>query len=715
METLKSIYKSIFEKDAVSLINRALRFAQKMHKEQKRNSGEPYINHPIAVANILLELGLDAATVAAALLHDVVEDTEATEEDVARLFGAEVMGLVTGVTKLAKLTFASREEEAAENFRRMLFAMAKDVRVILIKLADRLHNMRTIDSKSPAKQKTIAMETLEIYAALASRLGISYIKCELEDICMRILQPVEYQKLIEGIPLRRAERQSLIDQLCLKLSDILTNLGINGEVSGRPKHFYSIFKKMQRYNVTLEQVYDLTAIRIVVPSLKDCYEVLGMVHAVWRPIPGRFKDYISTPKANNYQSLHTSVMSSYGMPFEVQIRTAEMHKVAEYGIAAHWKYKENSPDSFSSAELDRKIAWIRDIIEFGAESSSEEFYESLKVDLYSGQVFIFTPKGDVKALSEGSTPVDFAYSVHSEVGDFCVGAKVNNKMVTLDTRLQNGDYVQIITSSNSKGPSRDWLRFVKTSAAKNRIRAFYRKEMKDEHIKRGQEILEKEAKAQGFVFSELLEKKWVDAVLTRYTLSSLEDMYASVGYGGYSAGQILGKLTGFYKAQHARQKKEALKQERRGFVSGADSAGVILMGEDSLSLRIARCCDPVPGDEIIGYISRGRGAAIHRKDCSNMRNAEKERLAKAEWAGERTRVFGVTLHIETGNTAGMLAAVTNLIAKENIFIQSLNARVNKGNIGIIILRVDLNDSAQIKPLMDKIGHIPEVNRVYRGR
>ncbi|MCL2556556.1 MAG: bifunctional (p)ppGpp synthetase/guanosine-3',5'-bis(diphosphate) 3'-pyrophosphohydrolase [Firmicutes bacterium] len=708
MIVLNPKYKEIFDEKARSLISSAFSYAKKMHKTQKRASGEDYIIHPIAVANILIDLGLDAATIAAALLHDVIEDTKASDVDIIKKFGQEIFELVSGVTKLSKLTFASQEEQAAENFRRMLFAMAKDIRVILIKLADRLHNMRTIEFIKEKKQKLIARETLEIYTPLASRLGLSYIKCELEDLCFKVFHSDLYANFIQKIPLHIEKRENIVESLCFKLKQILNQLNLKGEVSGRPKHFFSIYKKMQKHGITLEQIYDLTAIRVIVPSVKDCYEVLGMIHTVWRPIPGRFKDYISIPKPNKYQSIHTSVMSSYGMPFEIQIRTFDMHKVAEYGIAAHWKYKENIEQA---SDLDNKISWLRDMIETGIEESPQEFYESLKIDLYSDQVFIFTPKGAVKSMSLGSTPIDFAYNVHSQIGDTCIGAKVNNKVVSLDTKLQSGDYVEIITSDTA-APKREWLKFVKTSGAKSKIKAYFKKGIKDENIKRGREALAHEAALQNYNLDDLLEKKWVDIILQYFMLSSIDDMYASIGCNEYTPKQILLKFVDLYKKKQGSE-QAASSKEKKSRIGSGDGA-VIVMGAENLMIKIARCCEPVPGDDIIGVVARQK-ASVHRKDCENVKVVETGRLAQAHWVEFRTASFGVSLHIQTSNNAGMLASITNLIARENLFIQSLNARIDKKNTGIIVIRVDLSDASQIKPLIDKITALPNVDKVYRGR
>ncbi|MCI8412661.1 MAG: bifunctional (p)ppGpp synthetase/guanosine-3',5'-bis(diphosphate) 3'-pyrophosphohydrolase [Clostridia bacterium] len=708
-EILQSRYKLVFTPPQVELLDKIFDYATRMHDGQKRASGEPYISHPIAVAKLLLDLGLDYQTIGAALLHDCIEDTPATASEITSKFGNEICELVLGVTKLDKITFKSKEEEQAENFRRMFFAMAKDIRVILIKLADRLHNMRTISGISEERQFAMAKETLEIYAPLASRLGLSYFKCELEDLCLRVLHPAVYESLVKEISLKRAERNELVNHICERLVKLLEELHINGEVSGRPKHFYSIYRKMALQNKTFEQIYDLTAVRVIVENVRDCYEVLGMIHTIWKPIPGRFKDYIAVPKPNNYQSLHTTVMTGYGMPFEIQIRTYEMHKIAEYGIAAHWKYKENRA---SGNDLDEKLEWLRGVMDVqGDASSPQEFYESLKLDLYSGEVFIFTPKGDVVILPEGSTPVDFAYSVHSAVGNKCIGAKINSKIVPLETKLTTGDYVEIITSNTAKGPSRDWLRFAKTTQAKTKIRAFFKKEQKEDNVKRGKDMLEAEAKRRGYSLSQLLVPKWLDIIMQRYSITSMDDMYAAIGYGGFTVNQILLKLIDFY-----RKEAESAKEPEKASASCADntSHGVIVKGHGDLLVRIARCCNPVPGDDIIGYISRGRGVAVHRKNCPNMRNAEPYRLIEAHWAGGLNAPFVVAMQVEAKNSSGLLAKITTLISELKLAIHSLNARVDKNQTAIINFGVRVSQIEQIDTLIRKIENIPEVDKVFRS-
>ncbi len=708
MKQLKEKFELVFSGKQLDLLNRAFDYATKMHGEQRRESGEPYITHPIAVSGILFDLGLDASTLAAALLHDCVEDTSATEDEIKEMFGEEVAELVAGVTKLDKIAFKSKEEEQAENFRRMFFAMARDIRVIIIKIADRLHNMRTISSLSEERQLAMARETLEIFAPLASRLGLSYLKCELEDLCLKVIEPAVYESLVSEIALKRAERQELVTRICTRLTSLLTELKVVGEVSGRPKHFYSIYRKMKNNNRTFDQIYDLTAVRVIVENVKDCYEVLGMIHTLWKPIPGRFKDYIAVPKPNNYQSLHTTVMTTYGMPFEIQIRTYEMHKIAEYGIAAHWKYKESRN---TGNELDEKLEWLRGVMDVQSESTSpQEFYESLKFDLYSGQVFVFTPKGDVVTLPEGSTSVDFAYYVHTAIGNKCVGAKINNKIVPLETKLNTGDYIEVITSATSKGPSRDWLRFVKTSQAKSKIRAFFKKELKEDNIKRGREMLEREAKNRGYVLGNLMVPKWLDVIYQRYSISSLDDLYASVGYGGFTVNQILTKLIDFYR----KEERAKIPVKANTTTHHHTSSGVVIKGHDDLLVRISKCCNPVPGDDIVGFISRGRGIAIHRKNCPNLKNIEDFRLIEAHWAGDGVSPFSVSMQIEAQNSSGLLARLTAMISEMKITITNLNARVDKSDNAIITLGVMVDSIAEFDNIMLKIQALPDVEKVFRS-
>lgn len=695
--------------EQAELLNKAYEYAARMHSGQKRESGEPYIVHPEKVAEVLLELGLDYATIAAALLHDCIEDTAATESELRELFGDKITELVLGVTKLDKITFKSKAEEQAENFRKMFLAMAQDFRVILVKLADRLHNMRTINVLSRERQTAMAKETMEIYAPLAARLGLSYFKCELEDLCMKVLHPEDYDKLVCEVSLKRAERTEFVEKICNELAELLKAHKIKGEINGRPKHFYSIYKKMKRDNKPFDQIYDLTAVRVIVDSTLDCYEVLGMIHAKWKPIPGRFKDYIAVPKANNYQSIHTTVITSYGMPFEIQIRTYEMHKIAEYGIAAHWKYKENRAES---NDLDEKLKWLRGVMDVQSDAvTSEDFFESIKLDLYSEQVFIFTPKGDVMVLPKGSTPVDFAYAVHSGVGNKCVGAKINGKIVPLKTELQTGDYVEIVTSGNAKGPSRDWLGFVKSAQAKTKIRAFFKKELKEENIKKGKDMLEIEAKNRGYAIGELLVAKWLDVVMQRYSITSLDDLYASVGYGGLTVNQVLLRLIDFYKKEveiTPKIKKDSPSAKKR------DGQGVVVGGHSDLLVRLARCCSPVPGDDIVGFISRGRGVAVHRRNCPNLKNVDDFCLIEAHWENTAAAAFIVPLQIHAINSNGLVARVTQLLAEMKVVINSLNARIDRNKKAVIDVSVRVSRVEDIDALIKKIHTISDVEDVFRS-
>jgi len=706
MEKLIKRIKSQYKGAAAELILRSIDYARTAHEGQKRVSGEDYFSHPAGVAEILVDLNMDAGAVAAAFLHDVVEDTRITETDIRRDFGAEICDLVKGVTKLEQITFKSKEEEQAENMRKMFFAMAEDIRVLLIKLADRLHNMRTVAALSYDRQSALATETIEIYAPLASRLGLSYIKCELEDLSLRVLKPDIYSQLVSDVVLKRAEREQLVNQICETLRGMLGEMGLRGDVSGRPKHFYSIYKKMLARGRTFDQIYDLTAVRVILETVNACYEVLGRIHTLWKPIPGRFKDYIAVPKPNNYQSLHTTVMTNYGTPFEIQIRTFEMHKTAEYGIAAHWKYKEKRENDTLP---DSKLSWLRDVIAVQGEMpSSKDFLESFKHDLFAGQVFVFTPKGDVVPLTEGSTPVDFAYSVHSEIGNRCVSAKINNKIVPLATKLQSGDYVEIITSSAAKGPSRDWLSFVKTTGAKAKIRAWFKKQMKDENIKLGKEMLELEAKRHGYNFSQLFSQSGADIVLQRFSFMNTDDMFAAVGYGGISVRQIVPKLIEFFKTQA----EKPLPLGQTAPVTRAYKEGISVLGHDDLLVRLARCCSPVPGDEIIGFVSRGRGVAVHRAACPNVAGMEQERLVDVAWT-DAAQSFTASFQITAANVANLLLRVTTALSELKVNIESMNARTSKSGKAVINIQITVNKTAQLDALIRKIKNIDVVENVHR--
>lgn len=713
MQRLLARCQLIYTKQQRETVEEALSYATAKHGDQKRVSGEPYITHPIAVANILLDLGMDYSSVCAALLHDVIEDTDATEEDLRTKFGDGITELVLGVTKLKKISFKSKEQEQAENFRKMFFAMAKDIRVLIIKLADRLHNMRTVEALSRERQEALANETLEIYSRLASRLGLSYMKCEMEDICLKVLHPEAYEELVREVSLKRAERQEIVDRLCTELRAMMKEHGLTGEVSGRPKHFYSIYKKMTEKHKTFEQIYDLTAVRIIVNNVEACYEVLGLIHSKWKPIPGRFKDYIAVPKPNNYQSLHTTVMTNFGTPFEIQIRTYEMHRIAEYGIAAHWKYKEQQAGHSDLTNSDEQLTWLRGVMDAQGEAADpQELYESLKVDLYEGQVFIFTPKGDVVVLPEGSTPIDFAYSVHSEIGNRCVGAKINNRIVPLETKLQTGDYVDIITSNNAKGPSRDWLRVVKTTQARTKIRAWFKKEMKEENIRKGKEMLELEAKRLGYNLPSLLVPEWLNVVMQRYSISSLDDLYASIGYGGYSVHQILPKLIDFYRKEK-KAKEQILGKNPNG--SGRKNAAAILIdGQPDLLCRIARCCSPVPGDDIVGYVSNGRGVTVHRRGCPNLAGVDAKKFISASWGDKTDSSFVVSLQIIANNSDNLIVDVSTIISGLKLSIHSINGRVDRNEMATLTIGVNVNSIKEIDLLVSKLQQLPAVSKVFRS-
>lgn len=692
----------------------AYEFAKEAHTGQKRQSGEDYFTHPCNVAAILVDFGLDYETIMAALLHDVIEDTNATGADIEKLFGKTVLGLVNGVTKLDRLQFQSKVDEQAENLRKMLFAMSDDIRVIIIKLADRLHNMRTLSFKTPEKQVMVAKETLEIYAPIAARLGMGTIKGELEDLSMRYLAPDEYYALVENVAAKRVERQEFVEKVVAEIEEKLKEMNIEGEVNGRPKHFYSIYKKMKA-GKTFEQIYDLIAVRIIVDTVKDCYAVLGAIHTMWRPLPGRFKDYIAMPKPNNYQSLHTTVITSYGSPFEIQIRTREMHAVAEYGIAAHWKYKEGITAAEQGSKMEDKIRWLRSVMEVESDlKDNAEFLASLKLDLYPDEVFVITPKGDVINLPAGATGIDYAYAIHSAVGNKCVGIKVDGKIVPLNTKLTNNTIVEVITSNTSKGPSRDWLKFVVTPGARNKIRQFFKKEMREENIKRGKEMLEREARHRGYNLSELVSNEnWRSFMMQRYTLHTLEDIYAEVGYGTFTTNKVLLRLIDYFK-KDMMDKKPVLEVKPIENGKKKDSNGILLAGYDDFLIRLSHCCNPVPGDKIIGYVSRGRGVSIHRADCPNMRNVEEERIIEAQWPDRINQKFNATLDIVAYNRGSLLLDLTALINNQKLQITKVNARVDENQQALINVGVEIENIETLDMLIKKIKGVEGVVDVYRS-
>lgn len=683
-------------------LKKAYEFAEKAHAGQKRSSGEDYFIHPCAVVEILADYGFDSSTLIAAFLHDVLEDTEVTPEMLAAEFGDEILGLVQGVTKLDKLQFTTREDAQAENFRKFFMAMAKDLRVIIIKLADRLHNMRSLGYLPEEKQQRIARETLDVYAPLAGRLGISFFKCELEDLSMQYLYPDEYKYITECISKKRGERQALLDGIMEQIRAKMKEMGIEGEVNGRPKHFYSIYKKMYQLHIDVDQIYDLLAVRIIVDSVKDCYTMLGEVHTMWKPIPGRFKDYIAMPKANNYQSLHTTVVAD-GETFEIQIRTYEMHRIAEYGIAAHWKYKEGTTGV--DTDLDNKVRWLREVMD--AEKNvgdAKEFMDAIKINVFDDEVFVFTPKGDVYDLPVGSTPVDLAYKIHSAIGNKCTGAKINRKIVPLSTRLQTGDIVEILTA-NGKGPSLDWLKFVKTSSARSRIRQYFKREQREENVRRGKEMLEREARRRGFSLTDLMQVDAIDTILQRLSVVSEEDLYANVGFGGLSTAQVLTRLVEAFRKQHPEEHAEVVVDAPSSAHRQKSKSGVLINGNANFTVRMAHCCTPVPGDEIVGYISRGRGVSVHRRDCPNVKSMEPERLIEAVWDTGGDESFNATLYITAENSGGLLAGITAYIAAAKMPITAANVKVDaKEHIADVVISVMIKSAEDLEDLVKNQEH-----------
>ncbi len=705
--TLEKIQQVYFGEDREKIL-KAYSFAEKAHEDQKRASGEPYFIHPCAVAEVLIDLGLDPATVSAALLHDVIEDTQATEEDIRREFGEEVLGLVGGVTKLEKIVFKSKEAEDAENFRKMFVAMAKDIRVIIIKLADRLHNMRSLDFLSHERQQRLSHETLDIFAPLAGRLGISQIKCELEDLCLKYVDPEAYKFLSVNIRERLSERKEFVQKIVAEIKELMERDGVKGEVFGRPKHFFSIYKKMKNKDKSLDQIYDLTAVRVIVEDMKECYTVLGRIHEKWKPIPGRIKDYIATPKPNKYQSLHTTVMTEFGQPFEIQIRTEEMHRIAEFGIAAHWKYKEGKTEE-ANTNFENRLAWLREVMEWqGTVKDSTEFIDALKTELYSHELLVFTPRGKVISLPPEATPIDFAYAIHSEVGNRCTGARVNSKMVPLTATLQTGDVVEIITSPNSKGPSRDWLKFIKSSSAKAKIKQFYKNELKDENIRIGQLKLDDEAKKKGYTMSTLLTDESFKRLAERFSFGAVEEMYAAVGYGSISVGQILFKLIDYYK----REMPKAV-EVRVG--AGRNTGGVLINGQAGLLVRFAGCCSPVPGDEIVGFTTRGRGVVVHRADCKNVKSVNKERILPASWqieAGARQR-FNANISIRATDQGAALSVLSSVVSELKLSITAVSGRIDKNQDAVLEASIALTDVSEVDMLVKKLKIDKRIYDVHR--
>ena len=711
----------------LSDIEKAYKVAYKAHEGQKRKSGEPYIIHPLCVAIILAELELDKESIIAGLLHDVVEDTVMTSEDVEKEFGSEVALLVDGVTKLTQLNYEhDKIEVQAENLRKMFLAMAKDIRVIMIKLADRLHNMRTMQYQSPAKQIEKSRETMEIYAPIAHRLGISKIKVELDDLSMKYLMPDVYNDLVEQVNLNRPGREAFIKSIIKEVGMHISNAGIEAEIDGRVKHFFSIYRKMVNQNKTLDQIYDIFAVRIKVDTVKDCYAALGVIHEMYKPIPGRFKDYIAMPKPNMYQSLHTTLIASNGQPFEVQIRTYEMHRTAEYGIAAHWKYKEGKSGAPSNEEA--KLSWLRQMLEWQTEmSDNKEFLSSIKSDLnlFSDNIYCFTPTGDVKNLPAGSCPVDFAYSIHSAVGNKMVGARVNGKLVTIDYELKSGDRVEIITSQNSKGPSRDWLNIVKSTQARNKINQWFKQELKEDNILKGKELITNYCKTKGIVLSDIMKPENQEKTLNKYGFKDWNSLLASVGHGGLKEGQVVNKLV---EENEKRKKAEVtdndvlegiVQQEAKNKDKYKKTrGGIVVKGIHDVAVRFSKCCNPVPGDEIVGFVTRGRGVTIHRTDCVNVINFpenERERLIEAEWeqVDSSADKYSTEINIFAANRTGLIVDISRIFTEANIDVKFMNSRVNKKGIATINLGFDIHGKDELNRLVEKLRNIEGVTDIAR--
>ena len=721
-----------YNPDGVEQITKAYEMANDAHKDQLRKSGEPYIIHPLYVGIILADLQMDTSTVIAGIMHDIIEDTDITYDDLKNAFNQDVADIVEGVTKLSRMEIGNRDkmDAQAENLRKMFLAMAKDIRVIVVKLADRLHNMRTLKHMPPEKQIEKARETLEIFSPIAQRLGISRIKVELDDLSLKYLEPEAYYDLVDKIATRRAEREKYVQDIVVEVGQHIRNAGIHAEIDGRVKHFFSIYKKMKNQNKTLDQIYDLFAVRIIVDTIPDCYAALGVVHGIYTPVPERIKDYISSPKSNMYQSLHTTVIGESGQPFEIQIRTKEMHQIAEYGIAAHWKYKENSDGRSVALADEQKFAWLRQILEWQKDSEDNaEFMNLVKngLDLFTDEVYCFTPNGELKQLPMGSTPVDFAYSIHSAVGNKMIGAKVNGKLATIDYQIQNGDKIEILTSNSSTGPSRDWLNFVKSAQARNKINQWFRHEFKDDNITRGKDLLVSYCKPRGMDYGEIVKTPYTDYVMRKYGFKDWDSVLAAIGHGGLKEGQVYNKMMELYEREHKKpvtddqildsisdaQGRKSVKKDSKG--------GIVVEGADDVAVRFGRCCNPIPGDDIVGFVTRGRGVSIHRRDCVNMKalvGEDVNRMIAASWSaaaledtnGEK---YSANVTIYANNRNGLLVDITRTLTEKDISILSLTTATSKRGVATIQVSFEIKSKEELTYIVDKLGAIESVLNIER--
>ncbi len=707
----------------IELIKRAYYYASENHGNQCRKSGEPYMIHPINVAYILAELGMDDETLCAALLHDVVEDTPKTHEDLVKDFGVAIAEMVAGVTKLGTLRYTSKEEEQVENYRKMFLAMGKDIRVILIKLADRLHNMRTLKYLTRDRQIANAKETQDLYAPLANRLGIYSLKWELEDLSFKYLHPEEYHEIVIGLDRKREERLKFIEKIQEDLNNEIKSQGIKAEITGRAKHLYSIYRKMQRDNKTLDQIYDLFALRILVDNVKDCYSVLGIVHEMYTPMPGRFKDYIAVPKKNMYQSIHTTLLGQKGIPFEVQIRTWEMHRIAEFGIAAHWAYKEasNQGTKKSVVVTSDKLSWLRETLEWQKNTENpNEFLNTLKQELFEDEVYIFTPKGMIKVLPKGATSIDFAYSVHEQIGHKMIGCKINSKMMPIITPLKNGDIVEIVTSEHSKGPSRDWLKFIKSSSAKSKINQWFKKAQRSENIEKGKDLIEKEVKKLGIKYSDLVRLEWLQLALDRYKFATVDDLYASIGFGGISVNKLIARLLDEYRKEHEEedfeQKIEELAKAKPARPKNSKT-GIVVKGIDNCLVKLSKCCNPLPGDEIIGYITKGRGVSVHRTDCANVKDLlnEENRMIDVYWFDDVNGSYKVEIEILANDRSGLLKDIIKQIENNKVKLTGVNTKTTKENIAVIDVLLEVENKEKLNKLIVSFRSVESVYEVNRKR